>query len=96
MTRHLIVRPIAEADVDEARRWYEKREQGLGDQLLVEIGHVMKSIRQNPEQNPPYYRDVRRQITNRFPYKVFYRIEGDTIVVLRILHAKQDHPRWLQ
>jgi plasmid stabilization system protein ParE len=31
----------------------------------------------------------------RFPYKVFYLIEGNRIIVFRVLHHKQDHRLWL-
>jgi plasmid stabilization system protein ParE len=34
-------------------------------------------------------------MTRRFPYKIFYRVEGDRVIVFRILHAKRDHRRQL-
>jgi plasmid stabilization system protein ParE len=34
--------------------------------------------------------------TRRFPYKPFYRIEGDAVIVFRILHAARDHTRQLE
>ncbi len=42
-----------------------------------------------------YYRDFRRLLTRRFPYKLFYRVEGDRVIVFRILHAKRKHQREL-
>ena len=31
----------------------------------------------------------------RFPYKLFYRVQDDQIIVFRILHVRRDHPRLL-
>jgi hypothetical protein len=44
----LIVQPEAEIDIVEARRWYEARQAGVGDQLLVEIDRVFGLIERNP------------------------------------------------
>ena len=41
------------------------------------------------------YRGFRRVLTHRFPYKIFFRIVGRDIIVFRILHGAQDHPREL-
>jgi plasmid stabilization system protein ParE len=63
----------------------------LGGQLLLEVSRIVADLEQQPDRNPFYYGDFRRLLTNRFPYKVFYRIHGDRVVVFRILHAKRDH-----
>jgi plasmid stabilization system protein ParE len=49
----------------------------------------------DPERRPFYYRDFRRLLTRRFPYKLFYRVEGERVIVFRILHAKRKHQREL-
>ena len=95
MSWRVIIRPNAEADAREARDWYESRRIGLGDQLLEEIRQAVHLLEKHPERRPIYYRDFRRLLTHRFPYKLFYRIEGDCVIVFRILHAKRDHRRQL-
>jgi toxin ParE1/3/4 len=87
----VIIRPNAEADAREARLWYESRRSGLGDELLEEIRHAIRVLEEHPERRPIYYRGFRRLLTRRFPYKLFYRIEGDRVIVFRILHTKRDH-----
>jgi len=37
MSRRLIVRPEAEADITKASLWYEEREPGLGSEFIVEV-----------------------------------------------------------
>jgi toxin ParE1/3/4 len=63
----------------------------LGDELLDEVRRAARLLETEPERRPFYYRDVRRLLTRRFPYKLFYRIGGDWIIVFRILHAKRKH-----
>ncbi len=93
MSWPVIIRPNAEVDAREARLWYESQRAGLGDELLAEISHAVRVLQEHPERRPIYYRGFRRLLTRRSPYKLFYRIEGDRVIVFRILHAKQDHQR---
>jgi len=85
----------AEADLPEARSWYESQRAGLGNELLDEIRRPVNFLETDPVQWPFYYRDFRRLLTRRFPYKLFYRVEGDHVIVFRILHAKRKHQRQL-
>ena len=95
MNRRVIIRPNAEADLAEARSWYEAQRAGLGDELLDEVRRAAGLLADDPERRPFYYRDFRRLLMRRFPYKLFYRIEGDRVIVFRILHAKRKHQREL-
>ena len=38
------------------------------------------------------HKNVRRILTRRFPYKVFFFIEADQVEVIAVVHAKR-HPR---
>ena len=40
------------------------------------------------------YHDIRRALTRRFPYAVYYRIVGNEVVVLGILHTRRDPCEW--
>ncbi len=91
MSRRIILRPNAEADMSEAARWYESHRQGLGDQFIDEMSRALSLLETLAERHPIYYRGFRRMPTHRFPYKVFYRIEGADVIVVRVLHAKRDH-----
>ena len=87
----VIIRPKAEAELAEARSWYESQRVGLGDEFLKEISQAVTQLQANPEARPFYYHDFRRLLTHRFPYKLFYRIEGDRVIVFRVLHARRKH-----
>lgn len=91
MSWRVILRPKAEADLLEAARWYDSQRPLLGGQFLDEISRTISLLMNSPERHPVYYRGFRRMQTRRFPYKLFYRIEGSEVIVFRVLHAKRDH-----
>ena len=95
MKWRVLIRPNAETDLREAWSWYESQRAGLGDELLLEICAAIQLLENDPERRPIYYRSFRRLLARRFPYKIFYRIEGDRVIVFRILHAKREHRRQL-
>lgn len=91
----VIIRPNAEADLLEAWMWYESQRAGLGDEMLIEIHAAIRQLETDPERRPFYYRDFRRLLARRFPYKLFYRVVDSRVIVFRILHAKREHRRQL-
>lgn len=93
MTWDVRVRARAEADIAAARDWYESKEPGLGEAFVDEAANVLVKLRESPLRQPEYYRGLRRVFLTRFPYKVFYRVDGPTVIVLRVLHGHQDHVR---
>ncbi|HWB53402.1 MAG TPA: type II toxin-antitoxin system RelE/ParE family toxin, partial [Tepidisphaeraceae bacterium] len=78
-----------------ARDWYEERRAGLGDEFLISVADAMAHLEESPEQLPIYYQGFRRLFTRQFPYKIFYRVDGNHVVVFRVLHAARDHRREL-
>ena len=90
----MIIRPLAEADLVNARDWYERQRDGLGSAFLLSIDEVFERINHAPETNPLVHRDLRRALIQRFPYAVYYRIESDEVVVLGIFHAARAPGEW--
>lgn len=95
MNKQATIRAAGRADLREARDWYETRRQGLGNEFLLAVADALLALEENPERYPIYYRDFRRVLTDRFPYKIFYRIEGQSVIVYRVLHGARDHEREL-
>jgi len=90
------IRPKAGDDLRHAHDWYEERRAGLGDEFLAAHAEALVRLEAHPERFPIYYQGFRRVLTRRFPYKIFYRIVGRNIIVFRILHVAQNHPRELR
>lgn len=91
MKRLLFLRPEAERDLVATRDWYDQKRLGLGDEFLDAVALALLELETQAEINRLYYRDFRRSLLRRFPYKIFYQLIGDRIVIFRIIHAKQDH-----
>ena len=96
--RHLIVRPEAEADLTTAALWYESRKRGLGLEFLADLQqsvtralrqpHACLRIRKTPE--------VRRILARQFPYRIFFILRFDALVVFAVLHAARHDRLWKQ
>ena len=52
MAADVIVRPLAEADVREAAFWYERKREGLGAELTLELDAIYDRIGHSPRQFP--------------------------------------------
>jgi plasmid stabilization system protein ParE len=89
-----IFRPAAAADVEDAYRWYEDQQAGLGDEFLAAVSTVIESLATYPERFPVVYRQTRRANLRRFPYSVFYRIIDDQVIVVACMHGRRDPRRW--
>lgn len=96
VNRQVTIRHAAQADLREARDWYDGQRDELGNEFLLAVADAMLALDEAPERFPIYYRDFRRVLTDRFPYKIFYRIEGEAVIVYRILHGAREHQRELE
>jgi plasmid stabilization system protein ParE len=94
VTYRLIVRREAKTDVRQTARWYERQRQGLGRAFVQQIDALLDRVRVNPMQHQVVYREVRRAIPRRFPYGVFYRIDGSDILVFAVVHLHRDPSTW--
>ena len=94
MSLNLVISPRAEADLDDARRWYEDRQQGRGDDFMLCAGEALATISLNPEMFPTVQRDARRAPIRRFPYGILYRIEGNDLVILGVIHDRRGPREW--
>lgn len=96
MTRRLMIRDEAEADLTEAAFWYHHQTSGLGDEFLREVHTAIRRAVENPSAYRRLRRrpEVRRVLTARFPYRVFYILRSDAIIVFRVLHGARHDREW--
>ena len=85
--------PAALADVEAAFRWYEDERIGLGEEFVGAVEAAIDRILEFPCACPPAHRDARRYLVERFPYCLYYRLEGDGVVVIALMHAARDPER---
>ena len=96
MSYRLRIRLAAEADVAEAAQWYNERQLGLGEKFIREVDQAIVRILENPLAFPVILRrhEVRRVLTKRFPYRIFFSLKDDAVVVHAVLHGHRDDRHW--
>jgi len=96
MNRRLIIRPEAETDLTDAAEWYNSREPGLGLELLSEVHSGIARALESPESFSRVRRSpaIHRVLTRRFPYRIFFIVRSDAIVVFAIIHAARHDRVW--
>jgi plasmid stabilization system protein ParE len=80
--------PSALADLDRGRQFYCQQEEVLGDYFFDSLFSDIDSL--------VLYAGVHREVfgfhrllSKRFPYAVYYRLDGDICVVYRVLDCRQ-------
>ncbi|HEX8521436.1 MAG TPA: type II toxin-antitoxin system RelE/ParE family toxin [Tepidisphaeraceae bacterium] len=96
MKRSLFIEPEAEADITNARLWYEQQRSGLGDEFLLSLEASFEAITMRPNSFPSVRKGVRRALTPRFPYLVLFvesRREA-SIFVVGVFHTSRNPRTW--
>jgi plasmid stabilization system protein ParE len=94
MNRDLIVEPEAEAEIDEASRWYDAQSPGLGAEFLRAVEAALGTIARNPLQYQIIHGEVRRAGVRRFPHGLMYVVSDREIIVLACFHGRRNPRRW--
>jgi toxin ParE1/3/4 len=96
VSKRVDFRPQAVLDVRRAARRYDRQQPGLGAEFEAEVEAYMAQMEEHARCFRPYHQELHRVNLDRFPYKIFFLVELDRIVVIRVLHSKRDHPRHLR
>ena len=86
--------PEADEEFRAAIEYYEACQYGLGQDFYFEVKSTIGRILQFPHAWPVLHGDVRRCLTNRFPYGILYSIEKNSIFVLAVMHLRRDPDYW--
>ena len=94
MTFPVVFRRAARHEFQEAARWYEARQAGLGLQYVAEVDRAVQMAAEQPIRFPNVHGEVRCVRVKRFPYSMFFLPEADRIVVLAVFHVRRDPLVW--
>lgn len=86
--------PEADAEFQEAVGYYEGCESGLGWDFALEVHAAIQRILSHPAAWPVLDGDVRRCLTNRFPFGVLYSVESDGVFILAVMHLHRNPDYW--
>jgi len=90
----LIFTTLSRDELAEAKRFYNRQQQGLGDQFKHEAEIASRRILEHPLAWQFEFNSVRRFIFNRFPYKMLYIIRDQRIVVVAVAHQHRAPDYW--
>jgi plasmid stabilization system protein ParE len=94
MTRGILIRSAAEAEISAAIAWYEACSPGLGAEFLLALEAALHAAARQPQSFPVVHKIIRRALTRRFPYAVLFVEEPTQIVVLAVFHARRNPQHW--
>jgi toxin ParE1/3/4 len=94
MSLTVVFRRAAQCEFIEAAEWYEKRRTGRGAKFTAAVRKVLDRIAEEPDFYAPVLEDVREALISKYPYCVYYRVDGEQILVLSIFHTSRDPAVW--
>jgi len=86
--------PSADLDVEATFDWYEGEEPGLGSEFLDELSVAYQRILDHPLGYQNLRSGIRRALTRRFPYAIYFSIEQESIIVVAVLSTARDPAEW--
>jgi hypothetical protein len=90
----VVVLEDAAEDMESGRRFYESREPGVGDYFVESIFSDLSSLALYSGIHPVHF-GFHRMLSKRFPFGIYYEIEGETTYVYAILDMRRD-PLWIR
>ncbi len=73
--------------------FYERRREGLGEYFLDSLCADIDSLMLFAGRHPVHFKKYHRLLSRRFPFAVYYRVEGDRVRVYAVLDCRQDPKR---
>lgn len=87
--------PLAAKEYVAARRWYERRREGLGLRFAFAVNAALEKIEEAPERWPKFSETYGWVKTSRFPYVLYYHIvRPDLVLVVAVAHARRRPGYW--
>ena len=95
MSVSLILTESAQKDLDDAFRWYEEQDSGLGKDFIRCVDAKIANL----SRNPLYFQvvkneNVRRALVSRFPFSIYFVNEEELISIFAILHQRRSPDFW--
>lgn len=83
---------LATEDIELGRQFYEQQQRGLGVYFLDTIFSDVDSLLLYAGVHQQFF-GYYRSLSKRFPYAIYYKLNGDTIEVWRVLDCRQKPSR---
>jgi toxin ParE1/3/4 len=90
MSHPLLVRAFAELDLAEAIDFYRLQRSRLENEFLAEVQRAFAAIAEQPQRYPVWKKNLRAVTLHRFPFRIFYAVHGEAIIVIAVFHTSRN------
>lgn len=92
--RDVRILPGVAEDVAEAASWYDQKGfRGLGDRFVATFYACIGETQEHGEIHRVVYSDFRRVLLKPFPYLLYYRYHGESLIISLVIHGARDPER---
>lgn len=91
----LIFLTLARDELAEAKRFYNRQQQRLGETFQREAQTAARLIQERPLAWQIEVEPVRHFLFDRFPYKMLYIIRAKRLVVIAVAHQHRQPDYWI-
>jgi len=92
---NIVFGPFADLEYEEAFDYYEAEEPGLGEKFRRAVWTAIAIIEQHPQIGKEVRPGLQRILVPRFPYKLIYSIQGDTLRIIAVAHGHRKPNYWI-
>ena len=84
----------AEAETLEAAEWYRERSEVAAFRFGRALDSKIEEIVEHPDRWPLFEAGTRRAVLSSFPYSVVYRVRGEVVEIVAIMHQRRQPGYW--
>ena len=85
----------AARDLIEGYRFYQQQSEGLGDYFLDSLYSDIDPLLVSAGVHELHFGGYHRLLAKRFPFAVYYRLDGSTALVYAVLDCRRS-PAWIR
>jgi plasmid stabilization system protein ParE len=89
-----VFHPEALTEYAEAVEYYLQQGSEVAQAFIDTVENAVYQIRESPARWGVIDEDVRRYLTQKFPYGILYTIEQDYILILAVMHCSRKPGDW--
>jgi hypothetical protein len=86
--------PQANEEFEEAVRYYEDRQAGLGLEFAEEVYGAIVRISEYPNAWSALSKNTRRCLVNRFPYGVIFQVKSKILRIVAVANLQRRPGYW--
>jgi toxin ParE1/3/4 len=96
MTYRIVIPDEIYEELNSAAVYYEGQQNNLGVKFLDDYENTMANLKRAPLVYQFRFKEFRGIRFARFPFVVLYEVEGKSIIIYRLIHAKRNPKKWFK